>query len=130
MKITRSGIAGQLESKLRNGTIAGLILSGDLIAQKAQVKSRVKTGRMKRSIQRGNPVITPTGGYIEIGSGLSYFPAHERGSGKYSIDKSKSKNPERGGIKPQPMIVPALKQNRKAVRRILVKTISASLRRR
>lgn len=130
MKITRTGIAGQLESKLRNGLSAGLILSGDLVAQKAQGKSRVKTARMKRSIQRGNPVLTPTGGYIEIGSGLDYFPAHERGSGKYSIDKSKSKNPNRGGIKPQPMVVPALNENKRQVRRILAKTISASLRRR
>lgn len=129
MKITRTGIAGQLESKLRNGLSAGLILGGDLIAQKAQQKSRVKTGRMKRSIQRGNPIMTPTGGYIEVGSGLIYFPAHERGSGKYSIDKSKSKDPSRGGIKPQPMVMPALNENRKSLIRILAKTLSASLRR-
>ena len=129
MKITRKGIAGQLESKLRNGLSAGLILGGDLIAQKAQQKSRVKTGRMKRSIQRGNPIMTPTGGYIEVGSGLEYFPVHERGSGKYSIEPSKSKDPSRGGIKPQPMVVPALNENKKALRRILAKTLSASLRR-
>lgn len=114
MKITRTGIAGQLESKLRNGLSAGLILSGDLVAQKAQGKSRVKTGRMKRSIQRGNPVITPTGGYIEIGSGLNYFPFHELGT-KY--------------IKKQPMVVPALNENKSKVRAILAKTIAAALRR-
>ena len=114
MKITRKGIAGQLESKLRNGLSAGLILGGDLIAQKAQQKSRVKTGRMKRSITRGNPIMTPTGGYIDIGSKLDDFPLHELGLGK---------------IKPQPMILPALNENKKALRRILAKTLSASLRR-
>lgn len=128
MTVKASGKLDALEGKLENGLKAGLILSGDLVAQRAQLKSRVKSGRMKRSIQRGNPVMRGRSGSIDIGSGLVYFKVHERGSGDKSIDKSKSKNPNRGGVSPQPMVVPALNESKDDIKTILGKAIAGALK--
>lgn len=128
MTVKASGKLDALEGKLENGLKAGLILSGDLVAQRAQLKSRVKSGRMKRSITRGNPVMRGRSGSIDIGSGLEYFPVHERGSGDKSIDKSKSKNPNRGGVSSQPMVVPALNESKDDIKTILGKAIAGALK--
>lgn len=113
MAVKSAGKLDALEGKLENGLKAGLILSGDLVAQRAQLKSRVKFGRMKRSIQRGNPVMRGRSGSIDIGSNVEYFPIHELGKEK---------------IKAQPMVVPALNESKDDIKTILGKAIAGALK--
>jgi HK97 gp10 family phage protein len=116
-----------LPAKLENAVKEGLILSGDLIAQRAAQKARVDTGRMKRNIQRGNPVKTPTGMAISVGGNVSYLPYHEFGTGDKAEDPSKSKNPTRPGIAAQPMLRPALRESKQDAIRLIAKRILSKL---
>lgn len=113
MSVRSTGKLDALEGKLENGLKAGLILSGDLVAQRAQLKSRVKTGRMKRSLTRGNPVMKGQSGSIDIGSNVEYFPIHELGKGR---------------IKAQAMVVPALNESKDDIITILGKAIAGALK--
>lgn len=128
MAVKRSGKMKGLPAKAESGVREGLILAGDLIAQRAAQKARVDTGRMKRNIQRGNPVRTPTGMAISVGGNVEYLPYHEFGTGDKSENPAMSKNPSRPGITPQPMLRPALRESRQdaivlIARRVLSKLV-------
>lgn len=77
MSVKRSGKMNGLQAKIENGAKEGLILAGDLIAQRAAGRAHVVTGRLKRSITRGNPFNTGRGMAISVGSNLNYAGAEE-----------------------------------------------------
>lgn len=125
--VKRSGKMNGLAAKVHNGATEGLILGGDLIAQRAAGKARVDKGRMKRSITRGDPFATAKGQAISVGSNLEYFPVHEFGSGDKSENPSMSKDPTRPGITAQPMIRPAIKESKREVGVLIAKRILAKM---
>lgn len=127
MTVKRSGKMNGLAAKVENGATEGLILGGDLIAQRAAGKARVDKGRMKRSIARGNPFRTANGQAISVGSNLEYFPVHELGSGDKSENPSMSKDPSRPGITAQPMLRPAIEESRRDVSVLVAKRILAKM---
>lgn len=127
MIVKRSGKMNGLQTKVENGAKEGLILGGDLIAQRAAGKARVDTGRMKRSITRGNPFRTANGQAISVGSNLDYFPVHEFGSGDKSENPSMSKDPTRPGITAQPMLRPAINESKREVSVLIAKRILSKL---
>lgn len=129
MPVRKAGKLDQMEAKIENGIKEGLILSGELVAQRAKVKARVKTGRMKRNIHRGNPQQVSRGWMITVGGNVFYLPYHEFGTGDKAEDPGKSKNPARPGISPQPMLRPALKESRDDVVKLIKARVIASARR-
>lgn len=128
--VKRSGKMVGLQAKIENGCREGLILAGDLIAQRAVGKARVKKGRLKRSLTRGNPFITAGGMAISVGSNLDYFPAHEFGSGDKSENPAMSKDPNRPGITAQPMVRPAIRESRNDVIKLIASRVLSKLGRR
>lgn len=66
-----------LQAKVENGATEGLILGGDLIAQRAAGKVHVVKGRLKRSLTRGNPYRTSRGQAISVGSNVEYAEEEE-----------------------------------------------------
>jgi HK97 gp10 family phage protein len=128
MSVKRSGKMRSLPAKVENGVKEGLILGGDLIAQRAQRKARVKTGRLKRSIMRGNPKKLGNGRMvISIGTNVEYAMAQEFGVGANAEDPSKSKVPERRGNKPHPYLRPAIQESRREVISLISKRILSKL---
>ena len=77
MAVKRSGKMNNLSAKVEQGAREGLILSGDLIAQRAQRRAHVVSGRWKRSITRGNPFKTSNGMAISVGSNVEYAEEEE-----------------------------------------------------
>ena len=82
MTVKRKGQLKGLPAKIENGAKEGMILAGDLIAQRAAQKAHVVTGRLKRSINRGNPVRTPTGMTIAVGTNVTYAEIEETRPGE------------------------------------------------
>lgn len=82
MSVKRSGKMKSLSALIENGAKEGMILAGDLIAQRAAQKAHVVTGRLKRSISRGNPVRTPQGMTIAVGTNVSYAREEEFRAGE------------------------------------------------
>lgn len=130
MSVKRSGKMNGLQARAENGAKEGLILGGDLIAQRAQRRARVRTGRMKRNIQRGNPFRTIKGFAISVGGNVEYLPVHEFGSGDKSENPSMSKDPTRPGITAQPMLRPAIQESKQEVSVLVAKRIIARMVRR
>ncbi|MHC4687955.1 MAG: hypothetical protein ACYTEW_27170, partial [Planctomycetota bacterium] len=76
MAVTRSGklSSGELRNRGMAGLDRGLILSGQLVAQRATGKAPIDTGRLKRSIKQGRPYSRPGGG-----TNVVYAAVHEFG---------------------------------------------------
>ena len=123
MSVKKKGKLNFASARAEQGAREGLILSGDLVAQRAQRKARVDTGRMKRSLTRGNPFRTVLGMAIKVGSNVFYTPFHEFGTGDKSENPSMSKNPGRSGMKSQPMLRPAIRESRADVAVLIAKRI-------
>jgi len=92
VKVTRSGklSSGELKNKGIAGLDRGLILAGQLVAQRATGKAPRDTGRLKRSItyghatgdviQQGRPYSRPGGGRaIDVGTNTAYAAIQEFG---------------------------------------------------
>jgi len=92
VKITQSGklSSGELKNKGLAGLDRGLILAGQLVAQRATGKAPRKSGRLKRSItfghstgsdiQKGRPYSTSSGHRaIDVGTNVSYARIQEQG---------------------------------------------------
>lgn len=78
---------GISKSKLENGINLGLILSANVVAQRATQKAPRDTGRLKRSITRGIPFkVSPKIYGITVGTNVEYARAQEFGSGIHSED--------------------------------------------
>lgn len=80
--VKREGKLNGIQARIESGAKEGLILAGDLIAQRARGKAPVDTGRLKRSITRGNPFRTSGGQGISVGSNVSYSIFQELGTKK------------------------------------------------
>jgi HK97 gp10 family phage protein len=82
MAVTRSGklSSGELKNKGMAGLDRGLILAGQLVAQRATGKAPRDTGRLKRSIKQGRPYSRPGGRRaIDIGTNVVYAAIQEFG---------------------------------------------------
>lgn len=79
--VKRSGKMNGLAAKVHNGAAEGLILSGDLIAQRAQGHVHVVSGDLQRSLERGNPYAVAGGMAISVGSNLDYAEEEETREG-------------------------------------------------
>jgi hypothetical protein len=114
MSVKRSGKMNGLTTKIHNGASEGLILAGDLIAQRAQAKAHVVSGRWKRSITRGNPFNTISGQAISVGSNLTYAKKEE----------------EREGTKdgtPHAALGPAIRESKRDAIKLIAKRILSKL---
>jgi hypothetical protein len=125
--VKRSGKMTGLQARVENGAREGLILAGDLIAQRAQRRARVKKGRLKRSITRGDPFRTTRGLAIGVGSNRVYFGPHEMGSGDKSENPSMSKDPNRPGITAQPMVRPAIRESKQEALILISKRVISKM---
>lgn len=101
-----------LAAKVHNGAAEGLILGGDLIAQRAAGKAPADTGRLRRSITRGNPYTTANGQAIGVGTNLEYAPFQELGT-KF--------------MDPHPYLRPAIEESEKEVAVLIAKRIVAKM---
>jgi phage gpG-like protein len=92
VKVTQSGklSSGELKNRGLAGLDRGLILSGQLVAQRATGKAPIDTGRLKRSItyghstgnviQQGRPYSTAGDRRaIDVGTNVEYAAIHEFG---------------------------------------------------
>lgn len=129
MPVRRKGTLEAKLAKFQNGQKRGLILSGQLVAQRATQKAPIDKGRLKRSIAEGMPrQIRPFAFVIDVGTNVEYAPYQEFGTGDKAEDPSQSKDPSRPGIPPHPYLRPALRESKRDIVTILVKNLVASLR--
>lgn len=114
MAVTRTNKLRYGGVKLEAGAREGLILAGTLIAQRAQKRVHVMTGRLKRSITRGNPYATSKGQAINVGSNLIYSGIEEFREG------------EKDGT-PHAYLRPAITESEKDAITIIAKRILSKL---
>lgn len=114
MSVKRSGKMNGLQARVESGAREGLILAGDLIAQRAQGKVHVVTGRLKRSLTRGNPYRTSQGLAISVGSNVEYAEEEEFREG------------EKHGT-PHPYLRPALEESKEDAITIISKRVIAKM---
>ena len=86
-KVTRSKNRAVLATQIMTGLQKGMMNAGDLLAQRAEAKAPVDTGRLARSIHSGDPY--PVGEMamgVKVGTNVVYARAHEFGSGIHAED--------------------------------------------
>lgn len=119
MPVTRSGklSSGELKSKAQAGLDRGLILSANLVAQRATRRAPIDTGRLKRSITAGRPYSGPGGRRaINIGTNVEYAKAQEFGL-----------KPPPVFMRAQPYMRPAIKESRADVKRIVGNSVLGAI---
>lgn len=156
--VTQSGklSSGELKNKGRAGLDRGLILSAQLVAQRATGKAPIDTGRLKRSITAGRPYSRPGGGRaIDVGTNVVYARAMEFGAkipahiirprvkqalafkwpnapagakpGKGGLFVFKSVNHPGAIIPAQPYLRPALNESKKDIDIIIGKSVIGAM---
>jgi HK97 gp10 family phage protein len=168
MPVRRAGKLSSLQPKLENGVKRGLILSGKLVAQRAQAKAPRLTGRLKRSLHEGQPYSNGKARWaIDVGTNVEYARAQEFGSGTkaeagtpgggkpITIRARKAqalafewpdappevqakqastfplvffRSVQHPGVAPHPYLRPALKESRKDIVDILVKSTVGAIK--
>lgn len=164
MPIRRAGKLSSLQPKLENGIKRGLILSGKLVAQRAQAKAPRLTGRLKRSLHEGQPYANGKAHWaIDVGTNVEYAHAQEFGSGTkaegggkpITIKAKKAqalafewpnappevqaaqartfplvffRSVQHPGVAPHPYLRPALRESRKDIVDILIKSVVGAIR--
>lgn len=114
--IKKEGKLNSLQAKAENGAKRGLILAGQVVAQRAQEKVHVVTGRLKRSITRGNPFSISSHKFgIKIGTNVEYAETEEKREGT------------KDGT-PHAFLAPAREESRSIVRTLIVKNIIAAIK--
>jgi len=158
MPVTREGklSSGELKNKGLAGLDRGLILSGQLVAQRATKRAPRDTGRLKRSIIQGRPYSKAGGNRaIDVGTNVEYARIQEFGGKipphvirprvksalafKWANAPSGMK-PGKGGkfvflsvnhpgsiIKAQPYLRPAITESQSDVKTIIGKAILGSM---
>lgn len=112
--VTRKGLLDRKIAKLDNAQKLGLLEGGMLVAQRAQQKAPVLTGRLKRSLHPTIPHQVSIGvQQTEVGTNVEY-----------------AKFPEFGTIhqKEQPYLRPALAESTKDVAQLSYKAIVKALK--
>lgn len=158
VKVTRSGklSSGELKNKGLAGLDRGLILAGQLVAQRATGKAPIKTGRLKRSITFGRPFSKPGGRRaIDVGTNVIYAKVMEFGhtfpsmvitprnasalafkwpnapadlpAGKGGLHYFKSVTRPQITIKARPYLRPALEESEKDIRKIIGKSVLGAM---
>lgn len=116
MTVKKEGKSNNLQAKLENGAKRGLILAGQVVAQRAQDKAHVVTGRLKRSITRGNPFAISSHKFgIKVGTNVEYAETEEKREGT------------KDGT-PHAFLGPALEESRQVVRTLILKNIIAAIK--
>lgn len=112
-KVIRKNLLDSKLVKLDNAQKLGLLEGGLLVAQRAQQKAPVDTGRLKRSIHPTIPhQVGPGVQQTEVGTNVEYAPYQEFGT-KY--------------IPPHPYLSPALAESTKDVAKLIHKAIVKAL---
>lgn len=120
-EVRRKGDLDNIGPKLENGVKAGLLLAGQLVAQRAQLIAPIDTGRLKRSLTTGEPFKQGTAWHIDIGSNVVYARIQELG-GRAGRNLASL-------IPAQPYLRPALKASKSEVRTIIVRAAIGALKR-
>lgn len=116
MPVTRKGNLDQMEAKLENALKRGLILSGMLVAQRAQSKVHVQTARLKRAITHSMPIQVGRGAFVvRVGSNVEYHEEEEFREGT------------KGGT-PHSHLRPALDESREDVGKLIAKNVVAAFK--
>lgn len=85
VRVRSAGKSNNLNARVENGLKRGLILSGRVVAQRAQLKAPRDTGRLKRSLTHSQPYqAAPKRWAIDVGTNVEYAAAQEFGSGIYA----------------------------------------------
>lgn len=156
--MARTRTAGKLRrlaAKAENGMRVGLILSGKLVSQRATRKAPRDTGRLKRSIHEGKPYKKGrTGMAIDVGTNVVYARIQEFGDPNELVIYPRTKQalafewpgapagltPSASGkyvfahvtrppVKAQPYLRPALEESKNDVKKLILKSVVAALRR-
>jgi phage gpG-like protein len=158
VKVTQGGklSSGELKNKGMAGLDRGLILSGQLVAQRATGKAPIKTGRLKRSITQGRPFSKPGGRRaIDVGTNVIYAAVHEFGhtfpakvitpkkaqvlafkwpnapadlpAGKGGLHYFKKVTRPQFTIKARPYLRPALKESKKDIGTIIGRSVLGAM---
>ncbi len=113
-KVIRKGKLNSKAAKLENAQKLGLLEAGMLVAQRAQGKAPVDTGRLKRSVHNTVPQQVGPGQMITlVGTNVEYAPYQEFGT-KF--------------MKAQPYLNPALDESRGDIAKIIGKNIAKALK--
>jgi phage gpG-like protein len=159
VKVTQSGklSSGQLKNLALAGLDRGLILSGQLVAQRATRKAPIDTGRLKRSITQGRPYSRPGGARtIDVGTNVIYAAVHEFGhtfpsmvitprkaqalafkwpnapadlpAGKGGLHYFKKVTRPQFTIKARPYLRPALEESKKDIDTIIGKSVVGAMK--
>lgn len=120
-EVRRKGDLDNAAAKLENGVKAGLMLAGQLVAQRAQLIAPIDTGRLKRSLTTGEPFKQDTAWRIDIGSNVVYARIQEFG-GRAGRNLATL-------ITAQPYLRPALKASKAEVRTVITRAVIGALKR-
>lgn len=146
MAVKRQGKFKNAAAKAENGVKRGLILAANLVAQRATGKAPRDTGRLKRSITRGDP--KPTGKNrwgIDVGTNVIYAAAQEFGFTGVITDKQRrffwAKSADTGNpmwralalsteytIPAHPYLNPALDESKREIATIILRSVVGALR--
>lgn len=86
-RVTRSKNRAILATQIMTGLQKGMMNAGDLLAQRAEAKAPVDTGRLARSIHSGEPFLVGEMAMgVKVGTNVVYARAHEFGSGIHAQD--------------------------------------------
>lgn len=81
-RVTMEPSMGEIRQKVLIGAMTGMTAWGGLVAQTAELKAPVDTGRLARSIHAGEAqAVTETFITIQVGTNVEYAAAQEFGSG-------------------------------------------------
>lgn len=145
MSVRRVGKWKDAPARLENGVKRGLILSGMLVAQRAQAKAPRDTGRLKRSLTRGEPFQSGAGRWaIDVGTNVIYAAAQEFGYTGVITEKQRwffwYKYLETGNemwlrlrfsysytIPAHPYLRPALDESKDEIRRLVLASVIGAL---
>ena len=147
MPVRRAGLFKNAGARLENGMKRGLILSGQLVAQRGTRQAPRDTGRLKRSITKGQPYNLGRWRWaIDVGTNVEYAAAQEFGLDRQQITDrqrrffwakwSETNEPmwkalglsQTYTIPAQPYLRPAIEQSRGDVYRLIYKSVIAALR--
>lgn len=121
VKRTKVMSNGQLENRIKKA----LILSGQLVAQRATQKAPILTGRLKRSITSGQPFLIGAKTWaVLVGTNVEYAKYQEFGTLSRSELPELSVDPSRpGGVPPSPYLRPALRESVEDIKAIIARSV-------
>lgn len=146
--VKRAGKLKNAGARIENGVIRGLILSGKVVAQRAQGVAPRDTGRLKRSLTHSQPyvIVGRRSWGIDVGTNVVYAATQEFGLANQVItDKQRrffwAKWAETGEpmwralalsydytIPAHPYLRPALRASKDIIGRTILRSVAGALR--